>query len=44
MEIYACKCNYRYPVYRHNNKRKKGHLKKLYCPMCKHTHNFIKIG
>ena len=38
-------CNYVYTAYKNSARRtKQGHLKKLYCPFCKDTHNFIQLS
>lgn len=38
-------CNYILTAYKKSSRMtSKGHPKKLYCPFCKNTHNFIQLS
>lgn len=41
----CCKCGYICIAFKKSNRRtSEGHLKNLYCPFCKTTHNFIQLS
>ena len=44
--IFKCpKCNYRQIAYKKSSRLTKiGHLKNLWCPICKDEHNFVQIS
>ena len=45
-EVYKCPCwRYTQRVYRgKGKKRKRNHMKVLYCPICKQYRNFMKVS
>jgi hypothetical protein len=46
IEVYKCPCRKYFPKISRSQKgvRALGHMKILYCPICKHMRNMIKIG
>jgi peptide subunit release factor 1 (eRF1) len=44
-DLYCPQCNFRMTIARRESKKKKdGHLKWLWCPMCKQEINFVEMN
>ena len=42
-ELYRCPCGYTYRVVRRSERRKRGHVKTMWCPLCRARRPMVKL-